>query len=193
MFHCKKYILTAVLIQVTCPCGIADSLWLSATNKEAGLFSDRVAKRKGDIVLLEIDEVIKNKDQATTAAEHAQKYTLAQKVLDEVKRQGGPKISIPQQYEPTDELELKSEVSMMVIDVLPNGNIILEGVCKKRFFDNYQFQTIRGIARQDDISYDNKLKSSRLCNMTIEHLTGTSPENAENNGIFTKLNDFMNF
>lgn len=192
MFHFKAHAINVFILFASAYNCQADSLWLNSVNREAGLFCDRVARRKGDIVLLKVDEVIQNREKATTADEHAKKNLFVQKVFDEVHRRGGPKISIPQQYETTGNVALSTDISMQVVEVLPNGNLVLEGICKKRFFDNYQFQTVRGIARQDDISVDNELKSSRLCNVTIEHLTGPSKEGAENNGFFTKLNNFMN-
>ncbi len=171
-----------------------ESLWLKSINQERSMFADATAFRKGDIVTVKIKEKVQNKqkDKALTTANHQAKYSFTQKLLDEVNRHGGPKITLPVPYEPVDDIEVETTVTMQVRDVLPNGNLVLEGVIRKRFFDNFQYQILRGTARPVDIAANNTIESSKLADFTMEHLTGTSPENARQDGIFSRLNNFVN-
>ena len=80
---------------------------------------------------------------------------------------------------------------MQVMDVLPNGNLVIEGVRKYKFWDTYQFEVIRGIARQQDVAYDNTLDSVLISNLTIDYGTGNSFEDAKRNGLITRLNNLL--
>lgn len=170
-----------------------ESLWLQNTNNERGIFADRTACKRGDLVTVLIDEKIVNRAGVTTEDQHKSKYAFTQKVLDEVRRHGGPKISLPVPYEPLGGIDMKTTLTMQVIDVLPNGNLILEGVRKERIFDTYQYQVARGIARKEDLTDSNAIDSAKLANFTIEHSTGTSIEDARRDGLLTKFNNFVKF
>ena len=80
---------------------------------------------------------------------------------------------------------------MQVMDVLPNGNLVLEGVRKYKFWDTYKYEVIRGIIRSVDIEQDNSILSDKVSRLTIDYATGNSFEDAKRNGLITRLNNLL--
>lgn len=176
----------------------ADSLW-DRTPSRCSMFADVRARAIGDIVLVTFGEAKEDsKGQETTlkiaansATEPSKKYPFLQRILNVLKDRGHP-ITLPTPYAFEEKTYTITNIAMQVMDVLPNGNLVLEGVRKFKFFDVYKFEVIRGIARQQDISDKNQLDSSLLAHMTVDYGTGHSLEEAKQNGLMTKINNFLN-
>ena len=166
----------------------ADSLWQSAPSNY-GLFADVRAHSVGDIVRVEF------KADTTIAAEHDAevapntKFPFVKKMMDRLFHRTSAAMP-PLYYSKEAKYEITT-LSMQVMDVLPNGNLVLEGIRKYKFWDAYKFEVIRGIARQQDIAYDNTLDSCVISNLTIDYGTGNSFEDAKRNGLITRLNNLL--
>lgn len=76
--------------------------------------------------------------------------------------------------ESTRETTLSSYITARVIDVLPNGNLVIEA--KKEVLVNKEKQVavLTGIIRPRDISYDNTIESNRVADMQIK-FSGKGP------------------
>ena len=167
----------------------ADSLWLNG-DYEDGLFVDKKARRRGDIVNVSFDgEEIKITPTADTS-DPKTKYPLLHKVFDWMPKK--VKVNLPVPHVGPEEKYTPNNMAMQVTDVLPNGNLVLEGIRKYKFFDKYQFEVIRGIARPEDIDDENTLPFSMLANLTIDYGTGNSIEGARHRGIVTKVEGALN-
>ncbi|MGX8717417.1 MAG: flagellar basal body L-ring protein FlgH [bacterium] len=170
----------------------ADSLWTS--QQPINLFSDVKARRKGDIVLLTIPEDVKiaaevERDEANTTAHPDKKYPFIKKALDRLLQR--TQYSFPIPYHSPETTYPQTNVSMQVMDVLPNGNLVLEGVRKYKFWDTYKYEVIRGIIRSVDIEYDNSISLDKVSRLTIDYATGNSFEDAKRNGLITNLNNLL--
>ena len=170
----------------------ADSLW-DRTPSRCSMFADVRARAIGDIVLVTFgdNKETEFKIAKNSVTEPSRKYPFLQRVLDVLKDKGHP-ITLPTPYNSEEKTYTITNIAMQVMDVLPNGNLVLEGVRKFKFFDAYKFEVIRGIARQQDISDKNQLNSSLLAHMTVDYGTGHSLEEAKQNGLMTKINNFLN-
>ena len=166
----------------------ADSLWLKRGCEES-LFVDRKAHMRGDVVIVSFDGDIKITPTADTTEPRA-KYPFLHKVLDWMPKK--VKVNLPTPHVGPEETYKPFDMAMQVTDVLPNGNLVLEGIRKYKFFDKYQFEVVMGIARPDDIDEDNKLEFSQLANLTIDYGTGNSIESARHRGIVSKVDGALN-
>lgn len=62
---------------------------------------------------------------------------------------------------------LKTAVSARVVKVLPNGNLLIEGVRDVRLNNENQTIAITGVVRPEDISADNVVLSSAVAQMSV--------------------------
>ena len=168
----------------------ADSLWTASHTPN--LFSDVKAKNKGDIVVLSIDggvyieAEIEGGDNPVVPNN---KYPFVKKVLDRFLQH--TQYSFPTPYHSPETYYPGTKISMQVMDVLPNGNLVLEGVRKYKFWDTYKYEVIRGIARSVDIERDNTITADKISRLTIDYATGNSFEDAKRNGLITNLNNLL--
>ncbi|GEM_PF-3394874 len=170
----------------------ADSLWTAS--QTTNLFSDVKAKNKGDIVVLSIaggvyiEKEIEGDDGKNSVIPD-KKYPFVKKVLDRFLQH--TQYSFPAPYHSPETYYPGTKISMQVMDVLPNGNLVLEGVRKYKFWDTYKYEVIRGIARSVDIERDNTITADKISRLTIDYATGNSFEDAKRNGLITNLNNLL--
>lgn len=78
-------------------------------------------------------------------------------------------------------------VSVTVIDVEPNGNMIVEGTQSIWQNKNEHKITLRGVVRRDDVTYANTVSSAQVADATIR-FDGKGPLNAkQRQGILTQI------
>ncbi len=62
---------------------------------------------------------------------------------------------------------LRTSVTARVVDVLPNGYLVIEGVREVRLNNENQIVTITGVVRPEDISPANEVLSSAIAQMSV--------------------------
>jgi len=78
-----------------------------------------------------------------------------------------------------------------VIDVFPNGNLVVEGFRRQTVAGDARMMRVSGIVRPDDISLTNIVLSPAIANLQIEYI-GTGPEmHFVNQGYVSKLMNFL--
>ncbi|MBI3987067.1 MAG: flagellar basal body L-ring protein FlgH [Lentisphaerae bacterium] len=85
-----------------------------------------------------------------------------------------------------------STITVRVIEVLPNGNLLVEG---KRFM-NIQGETLTyllsGTVRTTDITRDNTVKSTSIGDLNIQTLSQGTIARNQKKGLFTQIVDWVN-
>ncbi|MDX5359910.1 MAG: flagellar basal body L-ring protein FlgH [Alphaproteobacteria bacterium] len=161
----------------------AGSLWRTATSDS--LFSDHRARRVGDMltVVIEIDDEAKIRNRTTRARSGSESVsvpnllgieTLAPKVLP-----GGaglaPAVDLGADSASsgdgavTRNEEITLRIAATVTDVLPNGNLIIQGSQEVRV--NYELRDLQiaGIVRPSDISRKNTITYDRIAEARIAY------------------------
>ena len=78
-------------------------------------------------------------------------------------------------------------VSVTVVDVEPNGNMIIEGTQSIWQNKNEHKITLRGVVRRDDVTAANTVSSAQVADATIR-FDGKGPLNAkQRQGILTQI------
>jgi flagellar L-ring protein precursor FlgH len=84
---------------------------------------------------------------------------------------------------------ITAQMAVRVVDVLPNGNLVIEGRLHTAFSGEKQDAIVRGVARPDDIASNNTLLSFNIADATIQFISkGTITDN-QRKGWFTKIWD----
>ncbi len=186
----KKAILNFVILisslSVVCNTIHADSLWKKRVTVNYNLFDDNRGKRVGDIVTVVVSEstAIDNDETATTnnsasASGSADHNKFFRGMLSGLRTGRNAKFDTRDantfstnfdsdfsgkgSYDSTRSVDLT--ITAMVVEVLDNGNLALEG--KRDITVNREKYTLKltGIARPIDISTNNLISSTKMSNV----------------------------
>ena len=84
---------------------------------------------------------------------------------------------------------ITAQVSVRVVDVLPNGNMVIEGQLRTAFSGEKQDAVVRGTVRPDDVMANNTLYSYNIADATIQFISKGTITDAQRKGWFTKVWD----
>jgi flagellar L-ring protein FlgH len=179
----------------------ADSLWQEG--RSASLCADKRASKVGDIVTILVQEnSTATKDNSTKTSKQSsvdsalaaflfspqasglltQKGTLpALKFNGNSTFSGGGQINNSQQ--------IAASVAVRVADVLPNGNLIIEGNRESSFSGEQQTIILRGTIRQDDIAANNTVFSYNVADATVKIISKGTITDSQRKGWFQRIWD----
>ena len=200
----------------------AGSLWRDGVTDERGMFADKRAKRVGDILTVVVDENVgmtnslslttnkQNSSQNATGIEGMASNIVNQFVSGlstrlSKKFSGGPVASpaLPSLSVNgtnaftgggtiTNNQTITGRAAVQVTDVLPNGNLVIEGLREISFSKERQFASLHGIVRPYDIQPDNTVDSTNIAAAQIDIVSEGSLTDAQKKGWLLKLNDTIN-
>ncbi|MGP8202017.1 MAG: flagellar basal body L-ring protein FlgH [Limisphaerales bacterium] len=84
---------------------------------------------------------------------------------------------------------ITAQVSVKVVDVLPNGNMVVEGQLHTAFSGEKQDAIVRGTVRPDDVMANNTLYSYNIADATIQFMSKGTISDAQRKGWFAKIWD----
>jgi flagellar L-ring protein FlgH len=85
----------------------------------------------------------------------------------------------------------KTLVTATVVEELPNGNLVIEGVRDIQISEDTATLTIRGVIDPDDVTIDNTILSSQIADMEIDYEgTGIIAER-QHDGILSRIFNFF--
>jgi flagellar L-ring protein precursor FlgH len=180
---------TRPLPEISAPKAVYEegSLWPQEESKLL-LFKDTKAGKVGDIITVIIAESSKASKEAGTKTSRANDNTLGMKiggVPTEYQLKGGNK------FEGTGTTtragNLTATVTAVVIEVLPNGNLKIDGVKDIRVNDETQYITVSGIVRAEDISRNNTVFSSDIADAKIVYQGDGSLDDEQRPGWLGKI------
>ena len=198
---------STLLLGLTLPIFLsAKSIWVDG--RSGSLFSDPRASGIGDLITVLVDESTSLTSSQQTSREKSSNIAneVKQFLFSPVASKFGTKkgelpkteISTSSGSEGgglvTNRQTLRSRASVIVVDVLPNGNFIIEGVRAVSFSGQQYYGKLRGIVRPYDVSRTNTILSSSIADARIEYVSQGSLSNAEKEGwlsrTLNKINPF---
>lgn len=84
---------------------------------------------------------------------------------------------------------ITARAAVQVIDVLPNGNLVVEGLRAVSYSKENQFVSIRGIIRPYDIQPDNTVLSTNVANAEIKIVSEGVLTDSQRKGWLLKINE----
>jgi len=199
--------ISTLLLGLTLPISLsAKSIWVDG--RSGSLFSDPRASGIGDLITVLVDESTSLTSSQQTSREKSSNIAneVKQFLFSPVASKFGTKkgelpkteISTSSGSEGgglvTNRQTLRSRASVIVVDVLPNGNFIIEGVRAVSFSGQQYYGKLRGIVRPYDVSRTNTILSSSIADARIEYVSQGSLSNAEKEGwlsrTLNKINPF---
>lgn len=173
------------------------SVW-KGKGPRSSMYSDAIAGAVGDIVTIVVQEQAQisaskssSTDKSSTVADQIEKLIHAsQGELPGLAWQsasdfsGGGEISNSQ--------SAQSRMSVLVVDVLPNGNLVIEGMRKVTMANEVNYAVLRGFIRPNDINGDNTILSTQIADAHIEYVAEGTLTEAQRMGWFNRLYSFLN-
>lgn len=179
----------------------ADSLWTSPTNAEKSMYADRKAARKGDILTVVIaEQVAQSSSQSKKSGKSSSVDASVTSFLFPNSGMGKHKGSLPVtgfsgsndfsgSGEVSNTQSLTGRAAVLVADVLPNGNLVIEGARVITFSGETQYVVLHGIVRGDDVTSANTVASTNIADVRVEFISEGELTDAQKRGWLTKLVD----
>jgi flagellar L-ring protein precursor FlgH len=177
------FIITVFLLCLVLPMGDlqADSIWLKRGKDMRDVYTDDVARNIGDVLTIIISEDSKVDNKA--------KRDLKKEVDKSTAFDGELGITTPNNNilpripgfsmsaESTNELKSKADfkderkfvdrVTVVVVDILPNRNLVVMGSRQRDIAGDIQIIEVSGIVRPSDVKFDNTVKSEQVADFRI--------------------------
>jgi flagellar L-ring protein precursor FlgH len=155
----------------------ADSIWAKRDKNVGDLYADDVARQIGDILTITIteDSTVDNKakrdmkkDTKRTTSFDGQLgidhilpsmpgITMAAESSNELKGKADYK----------DERKFTDCITAVVMDILPNNNLVVMGTRNRNIAGDIQIIEVSGIVRPSDIAFDNTIESKKIADFRI--------------------------
>jgi len=87
---------------------------------------------------------------------------------------------------------ITAQMAVRVVDVLPNGNMVIEGQLRTAFSGEKQDAVVRGVVRPDDITANNTLLSFNIADATIQFISKGTITDSQRKGWFTRVWEKIN-
>lgn len=84
---------------------------------------------------------------------------------------------------------IATRCAVQIIDVLPNGNLVFEGIRQVSFSKERQFASLRGVIRPYDIQQDNTVISSNVADARIDIVAEGVLTESQRKGWLLRFND----
>jgi flagellar L-ring protein precursor FlgH len=175
----------------------AASLWPASGAGDRGMFADHKAAHGGDILTIVVSESVAAQNSQSTKssrdssiADAVQSFLypstgLHKGALPSI--QLGGKASYDGGGDISNNQSLVSRAAVLVTDVLPNGNLVIEGVRVVTFSGETQYVVLHGLVRTDDVGSDNTVQSSNIADARVEFYTEGQLTDAQKRGWLAKL------
>ena len=172
----KVLMLTVVVLSLAGPLHAA-SIWAKRNVHAKTLYADDVARKIGDVLTIQIaeDSKVDNKakrdlqkelDRSSTfdgelGIDHLVPsipgFTMSAQTANELKSKADYK----------DQRSFQDSVTVVVVDILPNGNLVVIGTRDRSIAGDVQTIEVSGIVRPSDIAFDNTVQSAQVANFRI--------------------------
>jgi len=184
----------------------ADSLWPSnSSGPHANMFADKKAQATGDLLTIVVNEnaVAQSTQSKTSNRTSSINDSVAQFIyppaLSGLGTHGGQlpstQITGAAAYSGGGAINnsqtLNATAAVVVTDVLPNGNLVIEGRRIITFAGETQYVALHGIVRPYDIAADNTIQSANVANARLEFSSSGQLTDAQKRGWFTKLYEIL--
>ena len=155
----------------------AGSIWAKRDTHAKTLYADDVARKIGDVLTIQIaeDSKVDNKAKRDLQKETDRSsafdgelgidhilpsipgFTMSATTANELKSKADYK----------DQRSFQDSVTVVVVDIQPNGNLVVTGTRDRSIAGDIQTIEVSGIVRPSDIGFDNTVQSAQVANFRI--------------------------
>jgi flagellar L-ring protein precursor FlgH len=180
------------------------SLWVDGTS--TSIFADKRSLTVGSIITIAVSEnSTENKNNATATE---RKSSLSAAITSFLYPAGATPIATVGGQLPamaynsdavhngsgtiSDSETIVAQIAVEIIDVQPNGNLVIQGKRETSFSHEQQQIVLRGIVRPEDVLSNNTVFSYNVADATIEIIGKGTVSDGTNKGWFVRIWDKIN-
>ncbi len=181
--------------------GQADSLWTEGVSRS--MFADKRAHAVGDIITILVQEsnVASKENSTKTAKKSGIDASLssflyspsASSLLTKNGKLPALKFDAKSDFDGGGQInnseKITARIAARVIDVLPNGQMVVEGRRQTSFAGETQDAVLRGNVRPEDVMANNTVFSYNVADATIKYVSKGSVSDTQKKGWFTRIWD----
>lgn len=178
----------------------AESIWDRRDPRSAYLFVDNRARQVGDLLTVVVRESTgidqKEKRALDKKTASGSVFNFKSKWQDgagshsastELDSNGSSKRSFDGKSEFTSQRELLDRLTVTVIDVLPNGNLLIEGMRRRMVSGEERTLRVSGMVRPSDIGAGNLVESQFIANFQMAYEGKGAESKFTNQGWLNRL------
>jgi len=199
-----RFVMAVSLALIWPAVGQSQSLWHDDISRP--MFSDKRGVGVGDILTVVVQETsTANKNNATTTERQSSLSAAITSFLyspgaSGLLTKGGqlPAMAYNSDHKHAgtgainDSESIVAQVAVQIVDVLPNGNLVIEGKRETSFSGEHQTIILRGVVRAYDVASNNTVLSYNVADATIQIIGKGTVTDSTNKGWFTRTWDKIN-
>ncbi len=179
MIRNKKQIVWVMVILLMCgSTAPAASIWARRTQTSKPLYADDKANQIGDLLTIVIseDHKVDNKVKRDLSRDSSRKLGVgANDISIEHVMPKVPEVNVDLQSSKSlqgksdykDERSIEDSITVVVMDIHPNGNLVVIGTRSRDVNKDKQIIQVSGIVRPSDIQFGNLVRSERVANFQL--------------------------
>ena len=163
---------TSVLLSTDC--SQAGSIWAKRNQNMKAVYADDVARQIGDVLTIKITE---NSTVDNKAKRDMNKGTDRSTIfngdiggfadLGEFGLSAQSDNDLKSKADYKDERKFADSITVVVMDILPNRNLVVMGTRNRNISGDIQTIEVSGVVRPSDVAFDNSVKSERIADFRI--------------------------
>lgn len=193
-------LILVLAVFVFCPaeCLEAGSIWAKRDKNMRDLYADNVAHRIGDVLTIKIveDSKVDNKAKRDLQKDTDRSITFNGEIgkyadIGDFGLSAEAENNLKSKADYKDERSFVDSVTVVVVDVLPNGNLVVLGTRSREIAGDIQAIEVSGVVQPIDISFDNTIDSKRVANFRIVSKNSGVADPYTRPGWFGKIFDII--
>jgi flagellar L-ring protein precursor FlgH len=188
----------AAFLLIPVNCSHANSIWSKRGKNMKDLYADDVARQIGDTLTIIITEASKvdNKAKRDLKKETDKSIVFNGEIgkyvdIGDFGLEAESTNELKSKADYKDERSFEDRVSVVVLDVLPNRNLVVLGTRSRDIAGDKQTIEISGIVRPSDIAFDNTVRSAQVADFRIVSKNSGYAEPYTRPGWFGRMLDII--
>lgn len=194
-------IYTALLLTLTTAsvcCG--NSIWAKRGQASKDVYADDKANQIGDLltIIISEDHKVDNKVKRDLSRNSSRSLNLGEKDISvehvlptvpevNIDLNSGKSLSGKSDYK--DERSIEDQITVVVVDIHPNGNLVVIGTRSREVNGDKQTIQVSGIVRPSDIMFGNSIRSQQVANFQLVTISDGVSESYTKQGWLGKFFD----
>lgn len=194
----KPALIMILTFIVACNVAHAGSIWAKRNQKITNIYADDVARHIGDVLTISINEdsAVDNKAARSLSKDTSREINFNGELgnfadLGDFRTSAESSNALNGRADFKDERSFEDSITVVIVDVLPNGNLVVRGSRTREIVDDTQVIEVSGIVRPSDIEFDNVVQSERVANFHLVTRTSGISESYTKPGWFGRILDII--
>ncbi len=204
-----RLIVIAVALLLATSCTMAESIWARGNERTQNLTTDDKATTVGDVITIVVNErstianetsrdMSKSDSRDASMSGSAQPGSIGGPFSDreftfpEVDFGSSASNSFSGDTEYDSDRSFSDQITVVVQDVLPNGNLVVQGQRSREVDGDSQVAQVSGVIRPSDVGFNNTVRSDRVADFRVVYKGAGQEQNFTNPGWLGRIANFLN-